>query len=176
MNAKTLSEEGYTIVFLGEPDHIEVKGVVDYVGKNIFVVKDLEEVKNLNLLKDQKIAFLSQTTQIPEKFYEIKKYFEENFQNLKIVDTICLATKERQDEAVNVAKQVDVMIVVGGYKSSNTKKLFEICKKITLTYHIESVEDLKNEWFECKEKAGLIAGASTPYWIIDEVVEKIKDL
>jgi len=134
------------------------------------VIKSAEEAKSLRF---SKACFLSQTTQSLGKFNEIADILKKNTPNLKVFNTICDATKKRQDSAMNLAKKVDLMIIIGGYNSANTKMLSQICSKIVETKHIETAEEINKEWFTNKKIVGLTAGASTPSWIINDVRIKI---
>ena len=162
-------KKGYKIILLGNKEHQEVKGTASNA-KDVTVVNSAEEARKL---KFDKACFLSQTTQSLEKFNEIVNILKGNILDLKVFNTICDATRKRQDSALKLAKKVELMIVIGGYNSANTKRLREICSEIVETKHIETAEELNKEWFKNKKIIGLTAGASTPDWVINNVKEKI---
>jgi 4-hydroxy-3-methylbut-2-enyl diphosphate reductase len=168
-----LVNEGYQVVIIGESDHPEVKGICGFAGNNAIVVKDVEEVEKIP--KFQKIGVVVQTTQSMENFKNVVSCLLEKALEFKIFNTICDATKKRQDSILKLAKEVDIMIILGGYNSANTKHLAEICSSVGVeVYHIENSAELKEVWFKGKDKVGVAAGASTPDWIINEVVECLK--
>ncbi len=162
--------QGYNIVIIGDPDHPEVIGINGWCGDNAFIVNSLEDVTNLP--KMDKICVVSQTTNTQEKFETLSEMVKEKGNEVKIFNTICNATNLRQESCKEVAKQVDAMIVIGGYHSSNTNKLVEISKKYCdHVYHIETSKELPLQVLSKFNKIGITAGASTPDWIIKEVVE-----
>jgi len=163
--------QGYEIFIYGEKKHPETIGVAERV-KNPVIIEKPEDIPEK---VPQKICLVSQTTKIKQKYEEIRDILQEKCKDLKAFDTICNATSERQKESASLAGMVDTMIVIGGKKSSNTKKLFEICKKENQnTYLIQSKSDLNKLWFSKIEKIGITAGASTPDFVINEVMETIK--
>ena len=167
-------EEGYEILFIGDSEHPEVKGIISY-GKNIKVFENLEKLKESSINKNGKFYFLTQTTFNKYVFNEIKNYIKENFKNADIGLTICGATYERQIAVEKLAMNSDVLLIVGGKTSSNTKKLYQIAMKINPnSYLIENKDDLNIEWLKGKEKIGITAGASTPERSIIEIEQKIK--
>ncbi|MBU4492830.1 MAG: 4-hydroxy-3-methylbut-2-enyl diphosphate reductase [Nanoarchaeota archaeon] len=168
--AREFYEKGYNIILLGDREHSEVKGVVSNVD-DALVINSAKEAKSLRF---SKASVLSQTTQSLEKFNEIAAILKKNIPDLKVFNTICDATKKRQDSAIKLAKKVDLMIVVGGYNSANTKRLREICSKIVETKHIEKADEIDDKWFNGRNLIGLTAGASTPDWVINNVKEKIE--
>lgn len=177
--ARKLLEEhekkGYKIIFVGDKEHPEVKGIISY-GKNVKVVKDFEELKKIVTNEKEYYYLLAQTTLNSKKFDKIKEYIKNNFKNALIGDTICGATYERQMAVEELAKKVEMVLVIGGKNSSNTKKLYNISKSINLkTYHVESKHDLKKEWFEGKKRIGITAGASTPEKSIIEIEKQIRE-
>jgi len=165
-------KKGYKIILLGDKEHSEVKGIVSNA-KDVTIVNSAEEARKL---KFNKACLLSQTTQSLEKFNEIGDILKKNIPDLKVFNTICDATKKRQDSALKLAKKVDLMIVIGGYNSANTRRLKEICSKIVETKHIEKSDELNNKWFNGKNLVGLTAGASTPDWVINNVRIKIESI
>ena len=169
--AMKCEKEGYQVVVYGEKEHAEVVGLVSRL-KNPIVVENADEVPRK--LSD-KVCLVSQTTKIPEKYDEIRKNVKEKCKDLKAFDTICSATQERQKAAVSLAKNVDVMLVIGGKKSSNTHKLFEVCKAVNeKTYHIQTQNNINKLWFTDSKRVGITAGASTPDFVINSVVEAVE--
>ncbi len=168
--AKKYGNDSYNIILFGDKGHSEVKGIISNSRNSIIISNKIEAEK----IKLKKACLLSQTTQSFEKFNEIPKILKNKVNELKIINTICDATKKRQGSALKTAKKVDLMIVVGGYNSANTKRLKEICSKITQTKHVETANEIKKEWFENKKLIGITAGASTPDFVIEKVKNKIE--
>ncbi len=170
-----MEEKGYDTLFIGDKNHPEVIGIVSY-GKKVHIFSDLEELKQFTPDGNKKYIVLAQTTLNKNLFSEIKRYLMERYNNIEFGDTICGATYERQIAVEKLAKEVDVLLVVGGYNSSNTKKLYNIGKEINSnTYLIETKEDLKADWLLNKEKVGITAGASTPEKSIIEIENFIRE-
>jgi 4-hydroxy-3-methylbut-2-en-1-yl diphosphate reductase len=170
-----MEEKGYETIFIGDKNHPEVIGIVSY-GKRVTIFSDLEELKQFIPIAEKKYIILAQTTLNKNLFFEIKKYLFDRYNNIEFGDTICGATYERQIAVEKLAKEVDILLVVGGYNSSNTKKLYNIGKEINgSTYLIETKEDLKAEWLINKEKVGITAGASTPEKSIIEIENFIRE-
>lgn len=166
--------EGYEIIFIGDKEHPEVKGIISY-GKDIKVFENLEALKNNDLDGNGKYYFLTQTTFNKFVFNEIKEYIKMNFLNSDVGLTICGATYERQIAVEKLAKESEAVLIVGGKNSSNTKKLFQIAKEINKnTYLVETFDDLDMKWLIGKDKVGITAGASTPEKSIQEIERKIK--
>lgn len=162
--------QGYNIVIIGDPEHPEVIGINGWCNDKAFIVNSLEEATKLPEM--DKICVVSQTTNTQEKFETIGKIIKEKGNEVKIFNTICNATNLRQESCKEVASKVDAMIVIGGYHSSNTNKLVEISKKYcNHVYHIETSKELPLQILSKFNKIGITAGASTPDWIIKEVVE-----
>jgi len=174
-HVKSLSDAGYGVVVVGDADHPEVQGIVSYGGAKVFVVGSGEEVKKLP--KMNKIGVVAQTTQ---SFENLKNVVVECLQRggeIRVFNTICDATAVRQEEAKELAGQVDCMMVVGGFNSANTRRLAEVCAELQpCTHHIETASEIDATWFEDVQCVGVTAGASTPKWIIDEVMNKIEEL
>jgi len=168
---KDLSVKNEAIVIVGEKMHPEVVGLVSYGAGKCVVVENLKEAKKIKLDKNATVNVVSQTTQTPENFNAIVRYFKKRFK-VKVFNTICKATFDRQHSAEKLAKNSDLMIVVGGKNSGNTTRLSQICSGFTKTRHIETARDIKKEWFKNVKKIGVTAGASTPDWIIKKVKEE----
>jgi len=170
-----MSKEGYDIVIFGDKNHPEIKGVMSYcVHERVFVVLDEEELKNKKL-KD-KIATVAQTTRKLENYLKIVNYLIANYKEVRVFNTICNATFENQDAVRELSKKADIMIIIGGKNSSNTKQLYNIASENCESYLIESEDELKKEWFKDKKLCGVSAGASTPEWLVEKIISKIKDL
>ena len=172
---KELAGKGETIIIAGEKKHPEVIGLVSYGGKQCFVIENAEEAERFKgqYPKVQSINIVSQTTQTPKNFSDIVKSLKKRYK-VKVYNTICKATFDRQNAAKKLAGKVDLMIVIGGKNSGNTTRLAQICAQKTQTRHIETVSEIKPAWFKNKKEIGLTAGASTPDWIIKQVKEEIE--
>lgn len=169
-----LEKEGYPILILGNPKHPEVKGIAGHV-KRPLIIHSLEELEKLPPLK--KIGIVCQTTLNVNFLKKAVSNLLLKAKDIKIYNTICNATQIRQKEAKELARQVDVMIVIGGKNSSNTTKLYQISKEINPnSYHVESEEEIKKDWFKTARKVGITAGASTPQWVIETIIKHILDL
>lgn len=169
------SEEGSQIIIIGNAGHPEVEGIMGWCKNPAFVVENIEEAQKIELKKGQKLCIVSQTTFNYSKFEDIVEIFQKKGYNVNVVNTICNATEERQTEAREIAKQADIMIVIGGRHSSNTRKLYEICsRECRHTYYIQTLEDLHLEVPESARLVGITAGASTPNNIIEEVQNYVR--
>jgi 4-hydroxy-3-methylbut-2-enyl diphosphate reductase len=174
-DVKSLSEAGYGVIVVGDADHPEVQGIVSYGGEKVFVVASGEEVRKLP--KMSKVGVVAQTTQSFENLKNVVCECLQRGGEIRVYNTICDATAVRQEEAKELAGQVDCMLVIGGFNSANTRRLLEVCAEIQpRTYHIETAAEIDPAWFHDVELVGVTAGASTPKWIIDEVVSKIEAL
>ena len=175
------SRAGAHIVIIGDPDHPEVVGICGWCMGPYTVIRTEQDALDFVFPADKSICIVSQTTFNYNKFKDLveilcKKRYDNNVLNiLNILNTICNATEERQKEAKSIAGEVDTMLVVGGRHSSNTQKLFEICKKeCENTYYIQTPVDLDSDMFQCSSYVGITAGASTPKKIIEEVQEHVR--
>ena len=167
--AKMLVNEGYRVVIVGEENHPEVKGILGHTGDRAEIYSCEMDVK-----QREKIGVVAQTTQSFTNLKEAIDHLLERAGELRVFNTICSATHERQEAAKELAQKVDVMIVIGGKNSANTTRLARISRTICpRTYHIETAEEIQPEWFEAANRVGITAGASTPDWIIDAVYQKI---
>jgi len=174
---QNMSEDGYSIVIFGDSDHPEIKGVVSYAKDldDAFIVLEAKELEALPL--KGKVAVVSQTTKKPEDFAKIVTALMSTRKEIRVFNTICNATFENQDAAADLAKEADVMIVIGGKQSSNTKQLHSICKRdCEDSYLIENCKELDASWFEDKDLCGISAGASTPDWVVQNVIDKIEEM
>lgn len=175
------SRAGSHIIIIGDKEHPEVKGICGWCLGGYTVIKNVQEAEDFVPPAGKKLCVVSQTTFNYNKFQELveilrKKRYDNNVLNiLNILNTICNATEERQKEAGSIAGEVDTMLVIGGRHSSNTQKLFEICKKeCGNTYYIQTPVDLDSEMFHHSSYVGITAGASTPKKIIEEVQEHVR--
>jgi len=171
---KKLLEEGYKVVIIGERNHPEVKSIFEWSNKEAIILETEEEAKKLSSC--QKLGIVSQTTVSGERFKQIIVHLIDKASELKILRTICTATDQRQSAAMELAKKVDLMLVIGGKNSANTTKLAQLCQNKCKTYHIETAQELPPKWLEGIKKIGITAGASTPGWIIREVQKKCQTI
>lgn len=174
--AEDLSKNGYFVVIVGNRNHPEVMGIKDHVlNKNYAVIKNEADAEKISSKK--KIGVVVQTTQPIEKLCLITSKLLEKAKELFVFNTICNTTKKRQNSTKKLANNVDIMIVVGGKKSANTKHLVEISKKCSaVTYHIENYKEIKPQWFNNVKKVGISGGASTPVEDIIDIKEAIEKL
>jgi (E)-4-hydroxy-3-methyl-but-2-enyl pyrophosphate reductase len=168
--AKELHEKGFQVIIMGDKDHPEVIALRSYVDGDVIIVNKARQLLDQ---KFKKVGIISQTTKQIEDLEEIVKVLISRSDELYVVNTICNATTVRQSSTVDLAKESDLMIVIGGKNSSNTKMLAKICRKFVETYHIETESEIDSKWFNGMENIGITAGASTPDWIIVEVYNKI---
>ncbi len=168
-----LVDEGYVVAVMGEKEHPEVQALLSYGKKRAFIYTDLPK-------KAERIGIVAQTTQIPSVFFsavcEVMRKCE-GFTELRVFNTVCQSTAERQLECKKLAEEADVLIVIGGRMSANTKRLVEIARSCGVdAYHVEVADEIEGSWFLGKKMIGITAGASTPEWIIDAVIERVKKL
>ena len=169
------SASGKHIIVVGSARHPEVEGIVSYSNGPVYVIESPEEARKFNENRELEYTLVAQTTFNRKKFQETIEIFENNGYNINVVSTICNATDERQTEAENIAKMADVMIVIGGASSSNSRKLYEICaKECNNTYFIQTLDDLHLELPHEVKIVGITAGASTPKNIIEEVQNYVR--
>ena len=169
------SREGRRIVIIGNDHHPEVEGIKGWCLTPPIVISTTEEAGNLPISQSEPICVVSQTTFNYNKFKDIVEILEKKRYDRIVLNTICSATEERQEEAVRLASQVDAMIVIGGKTSSNTQKLFEICSNACEnTYYIQTLVDLDIKPFQSFRHVGITAGASTPNKIIEEVQRYVR--
>ncbi|NBK93117.1 4-hydroxy-3-methylbut-2-enyl diphosphate reductase [bacterium 1XD21-13] len=165
---------GRSILIIGSAKHPEVEGIRGWCSTPSYVVESVEEAQNFTIASSEKLCVVSQTTFNYKKFKDIVEIISKKGYDIIVLNTICSATEERQTEARQIASQVDAMIVIGGSHSSNTQKLFEICKKeCENTYHIQELEDLDFKASQSIRCVGITAGASTPKKIIEEVQKHV---
>jgi 4-hydroxy-3-methylbut-2-enyl diphosphate reductase len=171
--AQYLEKNGYQIVIFGDKNHDEIKTISSTLKNGPLIIKNITEINKIR--KNNKIGLLSQTTKSDDEFYQLVNQLIPMTKNLKYFNTICPASQARQREAKDLAKKVDLMLVIGSTKSANTLRLFQICKNYKpLTYLIESDNFIKKKWLKKIKTVGLTAGASTPDFVIKNVVKKLK--
>lgn len=171
--AKELAESGYQVVIIGEKKHPEVKSIFEWSGKKAYIIETKDEAEGISF--HDKLGIVAQTTFASDGFQDIVDVLKTKTNDINIKRTICTATDLRQQAALEVAVQVDVMIVIGGRNSANTTHLAELCMQSGCrTYHIETAEELQPEWFAGSNLVGITAGASTPDWLIEEVYKKME--
>lgn len=169
-----MSADGYDIVIFGDINHPEVKGVMSYSSSKVFVTLDSKELEDKKISK--KVAVISQTTKKIEDFTNLVAYLMTRVKEVRVFNTICNATLENQEAVRELATRADIMVIIGGKNSSNTKQLYLISKNICKdSYHIENENELQKEWFYSKNLCGISAGASTPDWIIKKISDKIRE-
>ena len=173
LSAKLLSEEGYTVVIIGEKNHPEVKSIFEWTARGAYIIETEAEAEKLPRIG--KLGIVSQTTFSAERFQRIVSRLLEKSREIKILRTICTATDLRQTAALELAEKVDMMLVIGGKNSANTSRLAQICATKCKTYHIETVVELQDDWMKGVNKIGITAGASTPDWIIKEVYKQCQN-
>jgi 4-hydroxy-3-methylbut-2-enyl diphosphate reductase len=174
--ARSLGHDGYTVIIVGDVNHPEVKALYDFAGKKAYVVKDALSLKALKFEPNKKIGVLSQTTQSMDNFLSVvKAIIDVKPKDLRVFNTICKDAEERQAAARDISRKVDLMLIVGGKNSANTKRLSEVCKKIIRkSYLVETQDDLKSEWFKGVSVVGITSGASTPDSIVRRVAKVVK--
>ena len=169
------SEQGKQIVIIGNPKHPEVEGIQGWAGESVFVVETKEDAASLAIDPAKAVCVVAQTTFNYNKFQDLVEILSKKSYDVSVLNTICGATRERQTEARSIAEEVDAMIVIGDKHSSNTQKLFEICKGACKdTYYIQTLDDLDLNQLGSVETVGITAGASTPNNIIEEVQNNVR--
>jgi 4-hydroxy-3-methylbut-2-enyl diphosphate reductase len=172
--AQRLSREGYHVVIVGDANHAEVKGVVSYCEGPYTVVKPGAEIP---AIKAKKVGVVAQTTCVGADFQRVVAALALSHREVRVVNTICSDTEERQQDARALAREVDAVVVVGGKNSANTRHLAEICREIQpRTWHVETEAELEAAWFSGCRTVGLSAGASTPDWLVQGVAGWLRAL
>ncbi len=170
-----LAKDGRFVVIIGEHGHPEVEGIESYSGENHAVVQSPSEIPEL--APNTRIGVVVQTTQSQRRLNELVDWLSLHFDDIEVSNTICSATQKRQLAARQTAREADVMIVIGGRNSGNTRRLYELCcAECPNTYHIESASELQPDWFMNCETVAVTAGASTPQSQIDEVLRKLEEI
>lgn len=171
--AQILHDEGYQVLIIGDKEHPEVQGLIGFAGGKAVVASDADKLPALK----NRVGIIVQTTQPFDTFRKIVLQVISTVREVKIYNTICDFTAQRVKETKELAKKVDLMVIVGGKNSSNTNQLVklsrDVCAKV---YHVETADEIREEWFQGVENVGITGGASTPQWIIDDAVKKIKEI
>jgi 4-hydroxy-3-methylbut-2-enyl diphosphate reductase len=171
--AKLLKEDGYQVVIVGDRNHPEVIGLMSFAGDDVLVVDDTIVPKALKT----KVGVVVQTTQPVETLKKVLAYIVEHAKEIKVYNTICDSTALRLKETEEMARSVDVMVVVGGRNSANTTQLANLCRSLGVaTHHIETAAEIREGWVRDAKRVGITAGASTPDWIIQDVEKRIRDI
>lgn len=177
--AKKLSEAGFWVIIFGESTHPEVRGLLGWASNKAIATLEAQEVSLVNPLP-RRFGIISQTTQSQSNFnnfvQEVIRLALPRVQELRITNTLCDVTQCRQEAALELANRSELMIVVGGHNSANTRHLAEVCSAVVETHLVESAMEIKATWLQGKNRIGITAGASTPDWAIDEVILKLKSL
>ncbi|MBN1190739.1 MAG: 4-hydroxy-3-methylbut-2-enyl diphosphate reductase [Dehalococcoidales bacterium] len=175
--ARKLAEAGFLVVIYGEARHPEVKGIMGCAGEKGIATLDVKPLAEISTLP-RKIGILSQTTQIPENFSDFIKRFLDialsDNAEIRIMDTICQGVRKRQLESLELAKKVDLMLVIGGRSSANSRRLLELCSKVTESYLVGNASEIESQWLKNKQKIGLTSGTSTSERTINEVVDELQ--
>ena len=173
--AQRLCDEGWQVLILGEPEHPEARSIREHTGARATIVQGPDDLNDMQLR--EKVAVVCQTTQRLDHLSSLVSALLPRVRRLTVANTICDATTQRQDASVATARQVDVMIVVGGYHSANTTRLAQVCAEVNpRTHHIERAEELQPQWLEGARTVGITAGASTPDSAIEAVHERVQQL
>ncbi len=178
--ARKLANEGFTIVIYGDAEHREVKGVLSWAGKRGFALTE-DTLNSLPENLSSRVAVISQTTQSPARFAAfVARLLDQHLDHineLRVINTICGVTANQQAAAQELARGVDLMLVIGGRNSANTRHLVEVCQQERVeTHHIETAGELEARWFDGRERVGVTAGASTPDSAVEGVVRRIQEL
>lgn len=173
--AENLRREGYLVVIVGEADHPEVEGIMAHAGGSALVVESAAELPER--LPSRRLGVVVQTTQSEARLAEVVDALLPCVRELRVYNTICAATAQRQESAAELAGAVDVVVVVGGHNSGNTTRLVEICRAVNpRTHHVETAEELRTDWFDGARTVGVTAGASTPGEQMDGVIRAIESM
>ena len=170
-----MSREGYDIVIFGDQNHPEIKGVKSYALHNrVFTILKPEELEGVPLR--ERVAVVAQTTRRIEEYRQIVDYLLKRTKELRVFNTICNATFENQEAVRELAQRADVVVVIGGKNSSNTRQLYRIAQQYTEAHLVEGPDEVEPDWFTGKKLCGISAGASTPDWLVEKVIQKIEQL
>lgn len=176
--AAQLVAEGYELIVVGETEHPEVQAILEHASGSAHIIDGQDGIDALGeMVSSQRIGVVTQTTQPLSRLQSVVSQLLPIAEEIKIFNTICNATSKRQEAAREIARDADVMIVIGGKNSANTSRLADICRdEHTPTHHIETAAELEPTWFAGNGIVGVTAGASTPDWIMDEVIRRISEL
>jgi 4-hydroxy-3-methylbut-2-enyl diphosphate reductase len=171
--AQILNDEGYQVLIIGDKEHPEVQGLIGFAGGHAVVADNADQLPALK----NKVGIIVQTTQPFDTLKKIVLQVINTVREVKIYNTICDFTAQRVKETRELAKEVELMIIVGGKNSSNTNQLVKLSKDVCAkVYHVETADEIREEWFQGVENVGITGGASTPQWIIDDAVKKIREI
>lgn len=169
------SNDGYKVIVIGDKNHPEVRGIVSY-GKEVYVILANDDIKSLNIPINSNILVVFQTTINSSGAEKLVDILRKIYYNIKVVNTICNTTRVRQEEVISLARVLDVMLIIGSPNSSNTLKLYELAKKYCgKAYLITDKTSLSNISFNKNEKVGVSAGASTPQYLIEEILTNVRN-
>jgi 4-hydroxy-3-methylbut-2-enyl diphosphate reductase len=175
--AKIFADKKAQIVIVGDKDHKETKGINEWAMKKAKLIENKRDLQKLKLNPKKKIAVISQTTQDQEFTEYVNNFVKKKYPNAEIMDTICSTTHDRQTELKVMAEKNDVIIAIGSPESANSTRLFEIAKRINKkAYFIERAGQIREEWFKNCQKIGVTAGASTPKWVIEGVMDVLESI
>lgn len=173
-NALKLHNSGYQVVIVGERSHPEVTGILSGL-RDAIVIENPDKAKVLNF--EDKVGIVAQTTVLRDMLGAVVSEVVTKSKEVVVFNTICLETAKRHEEAKRIAQQCDAVLVVGGRNSANTTRLHAVCKSICARcYHIETVDEISAKWFRRQDRVGVVAGASTPRWLVKEVVGYLRHL
>lgn len=173
--AALLEKQGRQVLIFGDPSHQEVAGIKGAAKNKAIIFSSKEELAAMKAVPSKKYGLISQTTQNHEKFKEIEKLAKNKFRDIVIYNTICDTSQSRQKTVARLAKKVDAVLIIGSKTSANTKRLFEISRRVNKkTYLALNKNEIRESWFKDIKKLGIATGASTPEWVVEKVVEKIK--
>ncbi len=173
--AQKLHRQGYRVVIVGEKTHPEVKGIRSHVGDKAVVVESADQVNHLKF--GSKVGIIAQTTIPIDTFAGVVGEISKRAREVLVFNTICSETARRQERARVLAGRVDVLLVVGGRNSANTSRLKSLCRSICpKTYHLETSDEIRGRWFRRGSTVGVVAGASTPKWLVEKIVDRLKEL
>lgn len=168
-----LAKNGYNIIIIGEENHPEVKGILSYTRGKGLVIQRIEDLKKLKSFP--KVGIVSQTTQNWEDVKKIIDKILDEAKEIRVFNTICPEVEERQRKLEYFSKELDIILVLGGKNSANTKSLFQIANKYTRAYQVEKIQELEKDWFNKEDKVGLVSGTSTPNTFIRDVIKGLKE-
>ncbi len=172
---RRLFESSFHVIIIGDSNHPEVRSLSGHAGGRALIINNVDEAERAEPM--ERAGLVIQTTFSEEKAREIINVLRDKIQELKVYDTICQATVLRREATLELAERVDLMLVVGGRESSNTRRLYQMCldKRIPAKF-VERAEEIESEWFRGCRRIGLATGTSTPDWVIDEVLERLDAL
>jgi (E)-4-hydroxy-3-methyl-but-2-enyl pyrophosphate reductase len=174
-NARRLFEQGYRVVIVGEKEHPEVRTIRSHVDNKALVVETVAQAKRLKF--GPRVGIIAQTTISVEAFAGVVGEIAKRAKEVLVFNTICIETSRRQERAKSLARRVDVLLVVGGRNSANTSRLESLCRLICAkTHHVETASEIDGRWFKAGATVGIVAGASTPKWLVENIVDKLKKM